>query len=218
MLWTRDIFPDSGYYLGQSRHDSKKMFIRPLPIILLFSILFTTPGCSQLARQQDNEASASILYTEDDPAQDPEMVSFIQDAIDMSIPQGWRQEDINSKGELKARFVKHDGSRLLVFCFDHDTKQTDIIKILQQSIVSAMPDATRIAGMFELDVPGTRPRFEMYQGSIQVEGITIAMDANIAWRMDDRLGGCKYGLFYAAARKQDAHNKYEFLAIARSLK
>ncbi|TNF32786.1 MAG: hypothetical protein EP315_09190 [Gammaproteobacteria bacterium] len=180
-----------------------------LPVLLL-------TACT--AATQSRPETVIAIYNEDDPAQDPAMVSFTQDPVEMNIPLGWRQETIDNRGELKFRFVKHDGSRLLIFCFGEDRSQSDIRNILQKSIMSAMPDARKTAGPFELDVPGLRPVFELYQGSIEAEGVDIAMDADIAWRMEDRLGGCRYGVFYASATNQDNRNLYEFLAIARSLK
>lgn len=184
---------------------------------LFLLILISMAGCTNLTNVPDGNTLINI-YPDDDPAQDPEMVSFIQDPVEMSIPQGWRQEDIDNRGELKFRFVKHDGSRLLVFCFGSDTTLDDIRNILHSSITSAMPDAVKETGMYVLDIPGIKPGFEMYKGTIKAEDVDITMDANIAWRLDDRLGGCRYGLFYAAASKSDKRNQYEFLAITRSLK
>ncbi|HEY9050828.1 MAG TPA: hypothetical protein VIQ03_04745 [Gammaproteobacteria bacterium] len=184
---------------------------------ILFILALSLTSCGSLTNTQDDIVTVKV-FAEDDPAQDPEMVSFIQDPVEMSMPQGWRQEDINSNDELKFRFVKHDGSRLLIFCFGENTTQSDIRNVLHSSILSAMPDAVKTAGMYELDTPGIKPAFEMYKGTITVEGVDITMDANIAWRLDDRLGGCKYGLFYASASKPDKHNQYEFLAITRSLR
>lgn len=184
---------------------------------ILFVLALSLTACTNLKNTQDDILTVKV-FAEDDPAQDPEMVSFVQDPVDMNLPQGWQQEDIDNNGELKFRFVKHDGSRLLIFCFKDGTTQSDIRNVLHSSIITAMPDAVKTAGMYELDTPGTKPGFEMYKGTIRVEGVNITMDANIAWRLDDRLGGCKYGLFYAAASKADKQNQYEFLAITRSLK
>ncbi len=181
-----------------------------------FLLALLLSACTSIPHTDNTNIVA--IYPDDDPAQDPEMVNFKQDAVDMYIPLGWRQEDINNNGELKLRFAKHDGSRLLVFCFNSETTETDIQKVLQQSIFSAMPDASKTTGVNELDAPGINPKFELYTGTIKTEGVEITMDANIAWRLEDRVDGCRYGVFYAAASKADKRNQYEFLAIARSLK
>lgn len=186
---------------------------------ILLLVMFAT-GCADLMKIQ--EMSAEIAsgdpYPQDDPSKDVKLIPVEKDSVSMGIPQGWKEVPAPKSGDLKMKFESDNGASLLVFCFGAFVHRNSMQQILQDSAKAALPNATKVTGMWELEVPGLNPRFELYRGSRTANGIPVGLDANIAWRVNDRFSGCKYGLIYIAPATDSKQNEYEFLSIVRSLK
>jgi hypothetical protein len=187
-------------------------------IVCLFLILSTSCADLMKIQRMSAEIASGEPYPDDDPTKDPKLKPFVEGSVQMGIPAGWKSVPVSESGNLKFKFVKDDGSRLLVFCYGTFVSRDNLAGILQTAALKAMPNAVKTAGMWELEVPSLNPRFELYKGSVEAEGIDVPMDVNIAWRINNRLGGCKYGLVYTAASKKNKENEYEFLSIVRSLR
>lgn len=188
-------------------------------LVILLLAAFTT-GCADVMKIQ--EMSAEIAsgdpYPQDDPSKDVKIVAFEKGSVSMGIPAGWKSVPMTAEGDLQLKFSNDKGSTLLVFCYGSFVHRNSMQQILQDAAKGAVPNAVKTAGMYELEVPGLNPRFELYRGSRVAEGIPVGLDVNIAWRVNDRFSGCKYGLIYIAPSSVGKENEYEFLSIVRSLK
>ena len=193
------------------------MFIRFL-IIALFAGLVT--GCGDLMKiqQMSAEIASGDPYPADDPSKDVKLVAFNKDSIQMGIPVGWKAQPMKNSGDLKFKFTNDSGHSLLLSCFGMFVHRNDLQKTLQNVARAAVPDITKTAGMWELEVPSINPRFELYRGSKMTKGIPVSLDVHIAWRVNNRMSGCKYGLVYIAPAAKGKQNEYEFLSIVRSLR
>jgi hypothetical protein len=188
-------------------------------LVILLLAAFTT-GCADVMKIQEmsSEIASGDPYPQDDPSKDVKLVAFEKDSVSMGIPIGWKSVPVTIDGDLQLKFSSDSGSSLLVFCHGAFMHRDTMQQILQEAAKAAIPNAVKVAGMYELEVPGINPRFELYRGSSMAKGIPVGLDANIAWRVNSRLSGCKYGLIYIAPSSDSKNNEYEFLSIVRSLK
>lgn len=188
-------------------------------LVILLLATFTT-GCADVMKIQEmsSEIASGDPYPQDDPSKDVKLIAFEKDSVSMGIPVGWKSVPVAIEGDLQLKFSNDGGSTLLVFCHGAFMHRDTMQQILQEAAKAAIPNAVKVAGMYELEVPGINPRFELYRGSSMANGIPVGLDANIAWRVNSRLSGCKYGLIYIAPSSDSKNNEYEFLSIVRSLK
>lgn len=188
-------------------------------LVILLLATFTT-GCADLMKIQEmsSEIASGDPYPQDDPSKDVKLVPFEKDSVSMGIPVGWKSVPVTLEGDLQLKFSNDGGSTLLVFCHGAFVHRDIMQQVLQESVKAAISNADKVAGMYELEVSGINPRFELYRGSSMFKGISVGLDANIAWRVNSRLSGCKYGLIYIAPSSDSKKNEYEFLSIVRSLK
>ena len=193
---------------------------RYLKLITLFIITSISSGCADLMKiqQMSSEIASGDPYPNDSPAKDVKLVPFVKDSVEMGIPVGWKSVSVRKGGDLNFKFTNNDGSSLLVFCYGMFVHRNALQQTLQNVAKAAVPNSIKTTGMYELEVSGLNPRFELYRGSRTTKGVPVSLDINIAWRVNDRFSGCKYGLVYIAPTKQNKQNEYEFLSIVRSLR
>lgn len=138
--------------------------------------------------------------------------------IRMAIPAGWTAVPVPSGADpkLKAQYRKDGSSGVLqVYCggfFENRYNLAiDVLNLVNDDTTTNLrhwPRYTMGGGFLD-------PEFEAYTGtSKQGE----QKNYYIAWKLDSRLGACKYCLFLTVKKNEAAMVEGDFLAIVRTLK
>ena len=185
-------------------------------VVIYISLAIT--ACNSMMNIQNESSDKNTIqqYPNDDPSKDFSLVTFEQDKLEIGLPQEWQHVSNEAPDKLAIEFVKQNGSRLLVFCYNASELNTGVPEMLRSAVEKTVPNAEKAQGPWKLSSPTGEPVFELYNGSLLKESIEITMDISIAWYDVIQDNPCQYGLVYTAASKPNDENVIEFLSIVRS--
>jgi hypothetical protein len=138
--------------------------------------------------------------------------------IRMAIPAGWTAAPLpaGSDTKLKALYKKDGTSGLLhVYCGNFmENRYAMAINVLNM-VNNDTTENRRLWERYTMGGGFTDPEFEAYAGtSKQGE----QKNYYISWKLDSRLGACKYYIFLTAKKEDAAKVEGDFLAVLRTLK
>lgn len=145
-------------------------------------------------------------------------VEYSDAGIRMAIPAGWTVVPIPSGSDpkLKAQYKK-DGTNgvLQVYCGSFmESRYALAINVL--NIVNN--DTTENRRLWERHTMGggfLDPEFEAYTGTSKAGE---QKNYYISWKLDSRLGACKYYIYLTVKKDEAAKVEGDFIAVVRSLK
>ena len=193
-----------------------KFVFKFFKLVLVLMAIHYLPGCTDSLATKPDQQSVRF-YPQDNIYKYPELSSFSNDRINLGLPKGWQANEDNDNSDFKYEFIREDGARLLVFCYEVNISEENIPKTLRMAALKAIPEVKKIQGTWELETSSINPKFEFYQGELISDRGASKMDINIGWRKGDKADSCNFGLVYTAVSQEHEKNQWEFLAILRSL-
>lgn len=187
-------------------------FSRVLDLLTIASMLFVVTACVP---------SSAPRYMGDITKEPKNMTPFEQGSVRMKLPPGYESKPLppNAEEELLNWFQKKGSSaNFQVYCYGGFFRKIDIHLNLLKTVVSVMPNAVKVTGPYSVGGSSFSPEFDGWTGTITAQGQEVPMNIYLAWKLNSRFGGCKYGLFAVVAKNQADEFFPEFVAIVRSLR
>jgi hypothetical protein len=180
-------------------------------LLAAFMLLWLLSGCTGASEPQ---------YQGDMSREPKNLTTFDQGPVRLGLPPGYKPKPLppNAGGELTQWFQKEGSSaNLQVYCYGLFVSKPGLRLNLLKTTEAVMPNAKQSLPPQSIGTSNLSPVFEGYTGTVTANGQEVPMAIYLAWKLDSRIGGCKYGIFAVVAQNQSDAFFPEFVAIVRSL-
>ena len=160
------------------------------------------------------------LYQGDRSKEPTNMKDFEDGPVRMRIPQGYVTKPIPPNSDERFQtWLKKEGSpaELQIYCFGGFLNKGGVRLQLLRIGEAVMPNAVQIMKPHTMGTSNLSAVMEAYTGTITAQGQEVPMNFYLAWKLNSRFGGCKYGLLAVTSKNSGDEFFPEFVAMVRSL-
>lgn len=148
------------------------------------------------------------------------LTPFEQGPVKMGLPPGYKTKTppANADSDFQVWLQKEGSSaNLQIYCYGAFVSRAGLRLNLLKTTEAVMPNAVQSMPPQTIGTSKLSAVFEAYTGTVTAGGQEVPMNIYLAWKLDSRIGGCKYGLFAVVSKPQADDFFPDFVAMVRSL-